>query len=322
MSIAVTGAAGFIGSHLSKALQKRGRELNLIDDLSRGKSIYLKGVHSELKVVDLRDYAATLKALSGSDVVYHTACRIGGVQYLHGSNEKELQALQDNLAIDRNVFKACIELGVKKVIYTSSVSVYNSRAQQEENCIFTEQSLCDMEVQPEGGYGWAKYIGEQQLLLMRDMGIHTAAARIFKSYGPFDDSSAESGQVVLSLIRKAINYPREPFEVWGDGSISRCLLYIDDLIGALLKIEKSKPTSYNLGSDVPVTIRELAEKIIRISRKRIPIKYLPDMHPGPVSRIPDLRKSKHLLNWEPKISLDAGLKKSYHWLEEAIRTQR
>ena len=313
----VTGAAGFIGSHLSKRLEDEGHNLILIDDYSRGKDSYLEDLSVKTKCLyaDLRNqYEVVL--FKDVDTVYHCACRIGGNQFLHGSNENELMALHDNLAIDNTVFKGCMKYNIKKIIYTSSISVYNTSAQNSPNAMFSEQDLEKQPLEPEGGYGWAKYIGEMQLKLMSSKyGI----ARIFKSYGPCDDYSEESGQVVCSLMRKAINYPKEPFVVWGDGSVSRCLVYIDDLIDALLKIDKHLNKNnliINIGGKRPIPIKELTESIVSISGKEIKINYDKSKPEGVRSRIPVLTKAKIELNWEPTTSLEEGLRKTYRWMKK------
>jgi len=327
MTITITGAAGFIGSHLSKKLEDTDK-LILVDDFSRGKKNYLN--HLDVKTIchsgDLRDYNTALTFTKNVDTVYHTAFRIGGVQYLHGSIEKELTALQDNLLIDANIFKACKKNKVKKIIYTSSVSVYNTSAQKSPKAIFKEKSFYKYPLEPEGGYGWAKYIGEKQLRWSSQLGIKTGILRIFKSYGECDDYSEKSGLVVCSLMRKAINYPNEPFIVWGDGSITRCLLYIDDLTDAILKVSKLLDTNtetnnliYNVGGNKPISIKELAEKIVNLSGKQIPITYKLSNTNEPKSRIPDLTLIKKDTKWKPKTSLDDGLKKTFDWIKEVMK---
>ncbi|MFW6121003.1 MAG: NAD-dependent epimerase/dehydratase family protein [Petrotogales bacterium] len=324
--IVVTGAAGFIGSHLSKRLEKNnGSSLTLVDDFSRGKQEYLDylGVKTKCNYADLRDYETAEKFTKNADIVYHIACRIGGMQFLHGSAKKELKALQDNLAIDSNTFRACVKNKVKKIIYTSSVSVYNTYLQNHSTeAVFSEHDLKKQKLDPEGGYGWAKYMGEKQLEMMAKTGIKVGIARIFKSYGPCDDYSPESGQVVLSLMRKAINYPDEPYVVWGDGQATRCLVYIDDLIDALIKMEgylQKKSITVNLGGDIPHKIRELAERIVELSGKKVNIKYDKSKPSGPKSRIPNLDRANEELNWRPSIGLDYGLRKSYDWMKEVIK---
>jgi nucleoside-diphosphate-sugar epimerase len=326
MSIIVTGAAGFIGSHLAKRLEEQGarNSLILVDDFSRGKQEYLEYLDVKTKCLhgDLKDYDTARIFTKNADVVYHTASRIGGMQFLHGSPEKELLALQDNLTIDNNVFGACVENKVKKIIYTSSISVYNTKAQDSEHAIFSETSLKEMALEPEGGYGWAKFIGEKQLDMISKCGVHTGILRIFKSYGPCDDYSEGSGQVVCSLMRKAVNYPKERFTVWGNGSAKRCLVYIDDLIDAIIKtgqaLDDEEHLTFNVGGNTPIPIKELAQRIVKISGKDIPIEYEASRPAGPMSRIPDLSLIKEKLGWEQTTSLDEGLKKTYEWMRSTI----
>jgi GDP-D-mannose 3', 5'-epimerase len=319
MTIVITGASGFIGSHLAKHLEETSKErLILIDNFSRGKQEYLDylGVKTICHNVDVRDDTSDI-FFKNADTVYHTASRIGGEQFLHGSPEKELTALQENLFIDRNVLKSCVKHKVKKVIYTSSVSVYNTINQMMDNCIFKEEDLAYYRIDPEGGYGWAKFMAEKQLEMMNHMGIKVGVARIFKSYGPCDDYSAESGQVVCSLMRKAINYPNEPFIVWGDGTVVRCLVYIDDLIDGLMKLSSyidNESLTVNFGSRKPYSVNLIAKGIIELSGKDIKLENDLSKTGGPVSRIPDLSLAKEKLNWEPVTSLSDGLNKTYEWM--------
>ena len=319
--IVVTGAAGFIGSNLSKRLENDNYKLILLDNFSRGKQRYLDylKVKTECLDVDLKNYEDTEIFIEGADAVFHIASRIGGNQFLHGSSSKELKAFQENMLIDRNVFTACQKYKIPKVIYTSSVSVYNTASQvNSPNAMFRETDLEKQPLDPEGGYGWAKFIGEKQLQMMF---CKYGIVRIFKSYGPCDDYSEESGQVVCSLIRKAINYPKESYTVWGDGTTTRCLVYIDDLIDVLLKIYKdlnNGSTIINIGGKRPISVRELAETIIKVSNKKIKIKWDKTKPTGVKSRIPILDKAKKELDWQPTTSLEEGLRKTYKWMEYDI----
>jgi len=320
MKTIVTGAAGYIGSHLSKRLEADGHDLILIDDFSRGQQRYLDwlGVKTKVTKMDLRIYDNMFECFKGADVVYHIASKIGGNQFLHGSALNELSAFQNNSSIDTSTFRACVEHDIKKVIYTSSISIYNTAMQSAPNAYFSEKSLEKQPLDPEGGYGWAKYLGEWQL---SQMPMKTGIARIFKSFGPCDDYSEESGQVVCSLMRKAINYPKEKYVVWGDGSVSRCLVYIDDLIDALLKIEKyidKESLIVNIGGNRPIPISELAERILDIAAIPAHVLYDTDKPVGVKSRIPDLKLAKEKLNWEPTTSLDEGLRKTYQWMKEDL----
>lgn len=155
MRVVVTGGAGFIGSHLVRRLIDDGRDVVAVDDLSRGSLENLKDLNVPLSLLvraDLRDYGQALDAVKGADVVYHLAARVGSVEYLHGSELAELRALQDNLVIDANVFRACIQHSVRKIVYASSVSVYPIDLQQKIGVLLSEDDL--RYYNPEGGYGW------------------------------------------------------------------------------------------------------------------------------------------------------------------------
>jgi len=326
MSICVTGASGFIGSHLAKKIEQNLRtSLVLVDNFSRGKKSYLDylKVKSNCFNADLRDYENALTFTKHADIVYHCASYIGGMQFLHGSVKKELKAFQENVAIDNNVFRACVENKVKKIIYMSSVSVYNTENQYHSpNTWFSESSLERHPLDPEGGYGWSKYLSEKNLRLLSDTGIKVGIARIFKAYGPCDDYSEESGQVVCSLMRKIIK--DEPFIVWGDGTVTRCLVYIDDLIDALILLDNqisSASLIVNIGGNKPYSIKQIAKEIIKVSGKDIEIKYDKTKPNGPMSRIPNLSLAKKVLGWQPTTSLEEGLNKTYHWMKEECTKQ-
>lgn len=314
----MTGGAGFIGSHLVKKLLDEGREVVVADDFSRGnlRSLLELGVQVECKRVDLRNYDQALKAVDKADVVFHLAACVGSVEYLHGDWSAELRALQNNLTIDANVFRACLERGIKRIVYASSVSVYPIDLQQKLGIVLSEDDMHYFN--PEGGYGWAKLLGEIQLGWMKD--IDVGVARIFNVYGEGEPSD-ETAHVIPALIRKAILHPKEDYIVWGDGNQSRCFLYVSDCVEALMKLEEkasNPPVIVNVGSDQPVSIKVITEKIVGVSGKNIDIKYDPSEPVGPVSRTANINKANALLGWHPETSLDNGLRRTYAWAENRL----
>src|SRR5580658_9995108 len=124
--VTVTGGAGFLGSHIVRKMIDQGREVSIVDDFSSGSLQNLSdlGVEQSCSIGDLRDYRFARDSLRKAETVFHFAAEVGSVSYLHGSNMRELAALEANLVIDANVFKACVENRVKTVIFASSVSVY------------------------------------------------------------------------------------------------------------------------------------------------------------------------------------------------------
>jgi len=332
----VTGGAGFIGSHLVKRLIDEGREVIIIDNLSSGKlenlfNLGLKSSNFEFKKIDLTDYYQTLEALRDGEIIFHLAARIGGIKYLHENEKAELLTLQENLTIDANVFRGCAERKIKKIIYPSSSAVYPLDKQFSFGTVFSEDDFSfesmaknpkfkfKTSINPDGGYGLAKIMGEIQLNLMKNIKI--GIARIFNVYGenePLDERS----HAISDLIRKAINYPKGEFIIWGNGKQTRDYLYVSDCIDVLLRLEEkiseNSPLTVNIGSGKATSIKEIAEKIIRISGKEIKPRYDLEKPVGPISRTAEINKAKTLLNWQPKISLDEGLKRTYFWIKKQL----
>ncbi|MDG6901524.1 MAG: NAD-dependent epimerase/dehydratase family protein [Nitrososphaerota archaeon] len=319
--VAVTGGAGFLGSHIARRLIDEGNEVTIIDDFSAGSLQNLRdlGVRQKVVVGDLKDREFALKSLRRADTVYHFAAEVGSVEYLHGSAASELAAMQANLVIDANVLRACLDGGVGTVIFASSVSVYPFDRQQGGNVSFREEDS-DEKVNPEGGYGWSKYVAEKQLSLMP--GVKVGVARIFHAYGMNIYLKPDRSQVIGSLIRKAVNYPREDFVVWGDGSQRRCFVYIDDALDGLFAlrshVEKKGDLTVNIGSTEEVTVLETARKIVALSGKDIKMKFDQSKPKGALNRKPDLGRARRVLGWSPKTPFDEGLGKTYEWARKRV----
>jgi GDP-D-mannose 3',5'-epimerase len=328
MKTVVTGGTGFIGSHLVKRLLDDGREVVVASDMSRlgTRNLVNLGIEVECLNVDLREYSQTLKVIEGADAVFHLAARVGSLEYLHGTEMSELAALQTNLSIDANTFRAYLENRVGKIVYASSVAVYPMTTQYSPGAVLSEDDFRPEQVSqgvldPDGGYGWSKLMGEIELGWMKDVNI--SIARLFNIYG-INEPVGEHAHVVADLICKAIRYPEEPFIVQGDGTQSRDFLYVTDCVDALVKLEEkasSPPVTVNVGSDRTVTIGTLAERIVSISGKDIEIIYDATKPMGPLSRTADTKKAKALLGWTPKIDLDEGLRRTYNWIEEMLERQ-
>jgi len=319
--VAVTGGAGFLGSHIASRLIQQGHSVSIIDDLSAGSTRNLGdlGVRQKCLVGDLRDYAFAKESLRGADTVFHFAAEVGSVDYLHGTKAKELAAMGSNIVIDANVFRACAEAGVGTIIYASSVSVYPFDRQLGQHVKFKEEDA-EKRVNPEGGYGWSKFLAEKQLSYMPDVSV--GVARIFHAYGSNIYMRPDRSQVIASLLRKAIKYPKEGFVVWGDGRQRRCFVYIDDVLDALFRmwkhVEKRGILTVNIGTTEEFTVRELAELIVGLSGKRIPLRFDPSKPSGALNRMPDLARVERTLGWRPKTDFAKGLAKTFDWAQSRV----
>jgi len=206
------------------------------------------------------------------------------------------------------------------VIFASSVSVYPFDEQQGSHAQFREEDS-ERRVNPEGGYGWAKYIAEKQLSLMPD--ISYGVARIFHAYGRNIYLRPDRSQVIASLIRKAVRYPDEDFVVWGDGNQRRCFVFIDDALEALMRLEKyvgkQGNLTVNVGSTEEITVRDLAKLIVVLSKRDIPLRFDNSKPTGALNRMPNLQRVKSVLDWSPTTSLSDGLTETFDWAEERLR---
>jgi nucleoside-diphosphate-sugar epimerase len=333
----VTGGTGFIGSHLVKELLNQGDEVVVVSDMYRQDTsnlscLGIKPDDIELLKADLSDYSGALKLTAGAGTVFHLAARIGNLEYLHGSKDAELIALQTNLAIDANVLRVCQENGVSKLIYTSSCAVYPLDRQFSSDAVLDEDDLCldkcqppntqAITINPDGGYGLAKLIGEIELMWAKDVKI--SIARLFNVYGE-NEPLGKKAHVVADLISKALRCRHgEKFTVNGNGQQSRDFLYVTDCVYALLRLEEraaNPPVVVNVGSGEATTIATIAEKVTALSGKDIKIEYDSSKPAGPISRTANMTRARTLLDWQPRVSIDEGLKRTYSWVESRLKAE-
>ncbi len=297
MRVIVTGGAGFIGSHLVKRLQQ------------------LRHTVLPFPRCDLRE-TSNFPSFEDAEIVYHLAATVGSLQYLHGSPEAELYALQSNLAIDTNVFRACLGCKVKRLVYASSVAVYPMTYQMAEGCVLQERNFDARDA--DGGYGWSKLIGELELGYMR--GIDIGIARIFNIYGVNEPLQEGKAHFVGDFIKRVIQ-ARDKIEIRGLGNETRDYLYISDCVDALIKLGENAsnpPLIVNVGSGTATSIKDMAQKIIDLSGKKLDIKYRPMAQSSPASRTADMRYAQAVLGWKPQVSLEDGLQKTYRWVEQEL----
>jgi GDP-D-mannose 3',5'-epimerase len=324
----VTGGTGFIGSNLTKRLVEAGRDVIVTCHRASndGDSLIELGIDVERRSVDLTDYSDAETAVDGADTVFHLAAMVGNSTYLHASQTTEVTSLQTNLMIDANVFRACIMSGVSKIIFASSCAVYPVDRQMMTGAIFREDevrpgSSFTPEVQlgminPDGGYGWAKLVGEIQLNWTKGMDI--GIARIFNIYGE-NETLGEKTHVIGDLMNRLRFSSDGDFAVYGDGQQTRDFLHVSDCVDALVTLEEkagSPPFTVNIGSGNAVSIGDIARKIVSISGRNLNLVFDTTRPVGVISRTADISLARALLGWEPKISLDDGLKRTFEWIRQ------
>lgn len=317
--VLVTGGAGFIGSCLVKRLLKRGSEVAVADDLSRGKKVNLDGVIDRIQfdIIDLTKLENCLDVTENIDYVFHLAASVGGIQYITKEN---VGGLTPSLLMNTNMLEAARINDVERFLFTSSACVYRDRGRGLNR--FKEEDATP--ANPLTTYGWAKLIGEIQCKsYYLDYGIKCSAPRIFNAYGENENLDPRWSHVIPSLIWKAIRYPDEGFALFGDGKQERAFLYVEDCVdGLLLNMEKvTDGEPINLGGDELVSIAQLAKKTVDVSGKSIEIGYDLSGPRGTNRYCADATRMEKVLGWKPNTPLEEGLRKTYEWAQETLNVQ-
>jgi len=305
--VLVTGGAGFLGSHLARRLVSLGATVTIVDNLSTGRLQNIEDIRRKILFLkgDLRDQHVAIKACSGRRYIFHLAADMGGMGYI----AKNPVILNNNLRIDLNMLSAAYaDVDLNGFLYASSACVY-PEYRQDVPWANRLRETDALPAQPDTLYGWEKLTAE----FLFKSEVEVRLPRLHNVYGPYS-SFDERGKAPMHLIMKAIKHPNPPFEIWGDGKQTRSFLYIDDCIDGLIKLMESNfQEPINIGSDKAIAINNLAKIIIRISGKNIFPKHDYSKPQGVRGRCADITLARKVVGWEPKISLEEGLMRTYNW---------
>jgi GDP-D-mannose 3',5'-epimerase len=326
-NILVTGGAGMIGSNLVKKLVELKHQVLVVDNLWRGKLAYLIDPESNKPFIDLdknffnldlSKEITDIEPFKKVDYIIHLADVVAGIDYVF-NNQSNL--FRQNILINSNAIELAKRIKVKGFIYAGTACSFPAHLQNSfDYRLLKEEDLYP--ANPESAYGWSKLMGIYETeLLEKDFGIPGLTLMFHNVYGAPCDYSASRSQVIPALIRKAIRYPQEDFIVWGSGKQGRAFIHIDDIVNALiLGLEKGLGKGYiQIGPDKSTTIAEIANQVVRISGKNIPVVFDVTKPEGDKARAADSSKAAQILGWYPTISLGEGLVKTYRWIENQIR---
>jgi nucleoside-diphosphate-sugar epimerase len=309
--VLVTGGAGFIGSHLARTLIEKGCEVYITDNFSRGRKKNIATIMDRIQLytTDLTKLENCMVATKEIDFVFHLAASVGGIQYIKKEN---VEGSTPSLLMNTNMLEAARINNIERFLFASSACIYEERSTELNE--FREEDAYP--ANPATTYGWAKLMGEIQCRAYHlDYGLKTSSVRIFNAYGEHENIDPRWSHVIPSLIRKTVLYPKEGFKMFGDGKQERAFLHVQDCVDGLIRsmerIEDGEPI--NLGSEELVTISELAEKVVRLSGKKIGIEYDLSGPQGTHRYCANTTKMKEVLGWSPEVSLDDGLRRIYEW---------
>ncbi len=302
----VTGGAGFIGSHITEELVKRGYQVIVIDNLSTGRlsniESILNGKNAELVQGSIVNLALLRKIFSGVDYVYHQAA----IPSVPRSIKNPKMSHDANITGTLNVLLAARDKGVKKVIYASSSSVYGDTP--------TLPKVEDMTPNPQSPYAVTKLTGEYYCKVFNKIyGLNTVCLRYFNVYGPRQDPNSPYAAVIPLFFRNALE-GKSPI-IFGDGEQSRDFTFVKDVAEANIQAAESNATGvFNLGNSQRITINHLAQLIIGlVGNKNIKPVYK-DPRPGDILHsLADINKAK-AFGYNPKYSLEEGLKEVVKYL--------
>lgn len=316
--VLVTGAGGFIGQHLVSYLKRQGCWVRGAD-LKRPQ--FGPTDADEFALLDLRRWENCLAATRGIDHVYALAADMGGMGFISAHHA---EILRNNSLIDVHTLEAARVNEVKRYLYTSSACVYPEYRQVEAAVIpLKEQDAYP--AQPQDAYGWEKLVAERLCMHYRqDYGLETRIVRFHNIFGPLGTWRGGREKAPAALCRKvaiAKLSGNPEVEIWGDGEQSRSFCFIDDCVTGIHKLMQSDYSgALNLGQDRLVTINELAGMIGAVAGVAIGKKHVPGPQ-GVRSRNSDNALLRQVLDWEPRISLEEGLRHTYAWIEEQVRAE-
>jgi UDP-glucose 4-epimerase len=304
MRVLITGGAGFIGSHLADALIARGDQVVALDNFSTGSTANIKHITKNFEIIDgdIRNKDLINESIKDVDLVFHMAAALGVNTIL----ESPLESISTNIAGSEVVLNAAAN-HKKRILIASTSEIYGKNPKQPLK--ETDDRVVGSPQKIRWSYSDAKAIEEAMAFsLNQEKGLKVTTARLFNTVGP--RQSAHYGMVVPRFVRSALK--NEPISIYGDGTQSRVFCHVHDAIEALLALvgtDKTVNEVYNVGGTGEITIKELAETVIKETKSQSSIEFVPyekayapgfeDMQ----RRVPDISKIKQELNWAPKKNL-------------------
>ena len=300
----VSGAAGFIGSHLCERLLSEGHSVLGLDSLITGSRRNLAHLadHARFRFME-RDVTQPLELAGRFDHVWHLASLASPKEYL----AHPIETLESGSTGTRNMLEIARRDGARFLV-TSTSECYGDPLQHPQVETYWGN------VNPVGMrscYDESKRYAEAMTMAYhRFYGVRTNIARIFNTYGP--RMALKDGRVVPAFLDQALQ--GRPLTIFGDGTQTRSFCYVSDMVDGLVRLASSEERHpVNLGNPVELTILEFAERIRELMGSKFPIVFEPLPEDDPQKRRPDITKAKRILGWEPKVNLGDGLRETVEY---------
>jgi UDP-glucose 4-epimerase len=303
--VLVTGGAGFIGSNLVRALLERGDDVRVLDNFSTGNRANLEGLDVEIVEGELRSYERVHNAVRGTEVVYH----LGALGSVPRSVQDPLTSSAVNIEGTLNVLLAARDESVRRVVFSSSTSVYGSTRQLPT----TEDSPSD----PISPYGVAKLAAERYCISFSRVypPFESVVLRYFNVFGERQSPFSQYAAVIPRFVTAIAS--GEPIEIHGDGEQSRDFTYVGNVVDATIRAGGADGASgeiFNVAAGSPASVNKLADTIGEILGKPVERTNLPSRAGDIRDSWADLAKSKRVLGYEPQVGLEDGLRSTVEFL--------
>jgi UDP-glucose 4-epimerase len=310
--ILVTGGAGFIGSHVADAYIAAGHEVAVLDNFSTGNENNVNPA-AKLHRVDLRDQPEVDKALASfkPELVNHHAAQ----SEVPKSVADPAYDAQINIVGGLNLLKACVDHGVRKVVFSSTGGALYG----EPDMVPASE---DHPIRPLSPYGTSKFAFEQYLgTFRRTFGLDFTVLRYANIYGARQDFAAEEGRVVAIFASRML--ADKPVTIDGTGEQARDMLHVGDVATAnLAALERGSGGTFHVSTGVPVTVNDLFRKLADLTGYILEPKWGPSRK-GDVYRIAlDNERAKNELGWEPRVNLEEGLSLTVDYFREQVVKDR
>lgn len=297
----VTGGAGFIGSNLVRALLERGDDVRVLDNFSTGNRANLEGLDVEIVEGELRSYERVHNAVRGTETVYH----LGALGSVPRSVQDPLTSSAVNVEGTLNVLLAARDEGVRRVVFSSSSSVYGSKTD-----LPVKESLAADPISP---YGVAKLAAERYCVSFSRVyeSFETVVLRYFNVFGPRQSPFSQYAAMVPLFITAVM--AGEPVTVYGDGEQSRDFTYVANVVDATMRAAHAKDASgriFNVAAGTPASVNGVADAISRIVGLPVEKSFAPP-RPGDIrDSWADVSAARDVLGYVPSVGLEDGLRRT------------
>ena len=316
--VLVCGAGGFIGGHLVRKLKNEGAWVRGVDIKEHE---FSTSFSDEFIIGDLTEQDVVRTVLDMRfDEIYQLAADMGGAGYIF-TGENDANVMHNSATINLNILQQALRTGSKKIFYSSSACIYPAYNQTDpDNPKCSEDSAYPAD--PDSDYGWEKLFSERLYLAFgRNHGMNVKIARFHNIFGPEGTWTGGKEKAPAAICRKVAETPDGgSIEVWGDGKQTRSFLYIDECLEGVSKLMESDLSGpFNIGSEEMVTLNQLAEMVIGISKKNVSIKNVLVPHTGVRGRNSDNNLIQEKLGWSPSAPLVKGLEETYQWIATQVK---